>query len=90
MTRLPQQGFAETAGAAYGDALLAAIALGAARLDTVWATAGERFVPDPAVAALYDELYGLYRELSVATTGQAHALAALQRRANGPEADEAR
>jgi xylulokinase len=55
----------------------------------VWATEGERFAPDPAVVELYDELYGLYRQLYPATASQAHALAALQRRMNGREDDEA-
>ncbi len=89
VTQLPQESLAETAGAAYGDALLAAIAAGAAGLDTVWAAAAMRFAPDPTCAALYDELYGLYRQLYPATASQAHALALLQRRANGREHDEA-
>jgi xylulokinase len=83
VTQLPQQGLAETTGAAYGDALFAAIAVGAAGLDTVWAAEGHRFAPDPDVAGLYDELYGLYRQLYPATASQAHALAALQQLANG-------
>jgi xylulokinase len=89
VTQLPQQGLAETAGAAYGDALLAAIATGAAGLDTVWAAAATRFTPDAALAARYDELYGLYRQLYPATASQAHALAAYQRRTNALEASEA-
>ena len=89
MTQLPQVGLAETTGAAYGDALLAAIAVGAAGLDTVWAAEGERLAPGPATAELYDELYGLYRELYPATASQAHALARLQRRANVLLADRA-
>lgn len=89
VTQLPQEGLAETTGAAYGDALLAAIAAGAAGLDTVWAAEGVRFTPDPAVASLYDELYGLYRQLYPATASQAHALAALQRQTNALEQDEA-
>jgi xylulokinase len=88
VTQLPQKGLAETTGAAYGDALLAAIASGAAGLDTVWATEGMSFIPDPAGTAQYDELYELYRELYPATVTQAHALAALQRRAHGPESHE--
>jgi xylulokinase len=87
VTRLPQETLAEHAGAAYGDALLAAIATEAARLDTVWAANGERFTPDPATAALYDELFGVYRELYRATVGQAHTLATLQRRMDARGAD---
>jgi xylulokinase len=89
VTQLPQVRLAGHAGAAYGDALLAAIAAGAAGLDTAWAAVADRVAPDPAAAALYDELYGLYRQLYPATASQAHTLAALQRRANGPEDDEA-
>jgi xylulokinase len=88
VTQLPQKGLAETTGAAYGDALLAAIATGAAGLDTVWATEGMSLIPDPAGTAQYDELYELFRELYPATVTQAHALAALQRRAHGPESHE--
>lgn len=89
VTGLPQARLAGHAGAAYGDALLAAIAAGAAGLDTDWAAAATGFTPDPAAAPLYDELYGLYRELYPATASQAHALAALQRHANASEQDEA-
>jgi len=89
VTQLPQVRLAGHAGAAYGDALLAAIAAGAAGLDTAWAAVADRVAPDPGATALYDELYGLYRQLYPATASQAHALAALQRRANGREDDEA-
>ncbi|HEY5388657.1 MAG TPA: sugar kinase, partial [Thermoleophilia bacterium] len=89
VTQLPQERLAESAGAAYGDALLAAIAAGKAGLDTVWAAAASRCTPDPDSATIYDELYGLYRELYPATAGQAHALAALQRQASVLEPHEA-
>ena len=89
VTQLPQARLAGHAGAAYGDALLAAIAAGAAGLDTVWAAVADRVAPDPASATQYDELYGLYRQLYPATASQAHALAALQRRTNALAADEA-
>ena len=35
--------------------------------------------PDPSLRAVYDELYGQFRELALATAAQAHALAAWQR-----------
>ncbi|MEI6449463.1 MAG: FGGY family carbohydrate kinase [Actinomycetes bacterium] len=89
VTQLPQARLAGHAGAAYGDALLAAVAAGAAGLATSWAAVADRVAPDPAVAALYDELYGLYRQLYPATASQAHALAALQRRAHALEQGEA-
>ena len=62
-----------------GGALLAAVATGAATLDTAWVSAHVRIAPDPAPRALYDELYGVYRDLYPATAGALHTLAALQR-----------
>ena len=88
VTGLPQARLAGHAGAACGDALLAAIAVGAAGLDTDWAAVETGFSPDAAAAPLYDELYRLYRELYPATRNQAHALAALQRQASAPDEDE--
>ena len=89
VTQLPQVRLAGHAGAAYGDALFAAVAAGAAGLDTVWVAATDRVVPDPGTAARYDDLYGLYLELYPATASHAHALAELQRQANALERDGA-
>ena len=66
-------------GAAAGDALMALIALGEAGLETSWARPQGLRPPASETAALYDELYALYRELYPATRDQAHALARLQR-----------
>jgi len=92
VTGLPQSRLAADAGlatgAAAGSALLAAIALGEADLDTSWARPEELRPPAPQTAPLYEELYGLYRELYPATREQAHALARLQRRGDAP-GDEA-
>ncbi len=79
VTGLPQRSLEEGVGASYGDALLAAIALGEADLTTSWARFAEQAAPHPETAPLYDELYGLYRGLYPATAAQAHALARLQR-----------
>ncbi len=58
---LPQQ----TTGASLGDAMLAAIAVGAATLDDVrgWNPDAGRVAPDPALRQLYDRQFGIYRQL---------------------------
>jgi xylulokinase len=88
VTGLPQRrlnaGTGMATGAAAGSALLAAIALGEADLETSWARPEELRPPAPETSPLYDELYGLYRELYPATREQAHALARLQRRGDVP------
>jgi xylulokinase len=80
VTGLPQLVPRETIGAAYGDAMLAAMAVGR-RDATMWNRAAGLIEPDPSTESLYDELYGLYRSLYPATVEQAHALAAIQGRA---------
>ncbi len=72
---------AQTIGASYGDALLAAIGAGLAAPDTDWAQVGSRVQPEPEHRALYDELYDAYCELYPATRSQVHRLAAIQERA---------
>jgi xylulokinase len=69
---------AETVGASYGDALLAAIGAGLAPPATDWTTTRATITPDEAVTAGYDELYALYRELHPATVAIQHALATHQ------------
>ena len=78
VTGRPQEIPAETIGACFGDALLAAIGAGLMPADTSWATVAETVEPNPASRDVYDELYGVYRSLYPATVQQAHALAALQ------------
>ena len=65
--------------AGVGAALLAAMAAGAATLQTRWPQPAVRVEPDPEKRAVYDELYGWFRELAVATRPSAHALAVWQR-----------
>jgi xylulokinase len=79
VTGLPQVIPAETIGAAYGDAMLAAMAVGQ-REAADWNSAAALVEPDPSAAGLYDELYGVYRSLYPATMEQAHSLAAVQQR----------
>jgi xylulokinase len=80
VTGLTQEVPAETVGAAYGDALLAAKGMGLVAPDANWARVAETVTPDVEVLSLYGEFYSLYRSLYPATRDQAHALAAIQRR----------
>jgi xylulokinase len=77
----------ENVGAAYGDALLAAIAIGAAQPDTKWNEAAALVVPNPKHSELYDSLYRVYRQLYTATKEQAHTLADLQSSPAGERTD---
>ncbi|HET9873341.1 MAG TPA: FGGY-family carbohydrate kinase [Propionibacteriaceae bacterium] len=71
---------AQTIGASYGDALMAAIGAGLVAPDTDWARASQVIRPNPAAAEIYDELYRSYNELYPATRGVVHRLAQLQER----------
>lgn len=66
-------------GAAYGDALLAARAVGLAEADTDWSRISSTVEPNAENRKVYDELYGIYRELYPATREQSHRLAEMQR-----------
>lgn len=75
VTGLPQDLPSLTIGASYGDARMAADALG---VDTrAWNPVAERFEPNPEVGPLYDELYGVYRRSYVALRDELHRLDAL-------------
>ena len=65
--------------AAAGAALLAAISVGAATLESQWQQTGVAVGPREELRPLYDDLYARFRELTLATLPQAHALAAWQR-----------
>jgi xylulokinase len=69
---LPEQGV----GASYGDALLAAIAVGLVPPETDWAKIAREIEPRAENRALYDDLYGTWLELYPATKEQVHRLAA--------------
>lgn len=77
---LPQDIPAQTIGASYGDALLAALAADLVERDVNWNPITTSLQPDTATRAVYDALYGVYRELYPATLEQVHQLAALQER----------
>lgn len=78
VTGVSQDVPAETVGAAYGDALLAAEGVGLVSRGTTWAVPQEVVEPRTAYAKLYDEHYRIYRELYPATASLAHSLAAVQ------------
>jgi xylulokinase len=60
---------AKTIGASYGDAFLAAVALGDAKLDDIhrWNPTATEIRPDPASKPLYDRQYAVFRGLYPAT-----------------------
>lgn len=82
VTGVPQDVPERTTGAAYGDAFLAGLATGLvpdlSALTGQWVRIGETLQPDPTTRPIYDELYGIYRDLYENTRDQLHALAHLQ------------
>lgn len=77
----PQDVPAQTIGASYGDAFLAALAVGlvadVSALDKAWVHIAERVEPDPAAQRTYDGYYPLYRDLYRATRKHQHRLSML-------------
>jgi len=63
----PQDIPAQTIGASYGDALLAAAAVGLVAPDTDWTKVVATVEPRPELAELYDQRYTVYRDLYAAT-----------------------
>jgi xylulokinase len=74
VTGLTQQVPAETIGASYGAALLAAIGAGLLGPDTDWARPVRDVTPDARSSASYDALFELYGDLYRCTSGIVHAL----------------
>jgi xylulokinase len=72
---------AQSIGASYGDALLAAIGAGLTAPDTDWTEVAGVVEPSAENRALYDERFELYLELYPATRRVSHRLAQLQREA---------
>ena len=68
----------KTFGASYGDALLAAIGVGDAKVEDIhrWNPVASRYEPDAAQRALYDRQYEVFRGLYPATKHWMAALAA--------------
>jgi xylulokinase len=69
---------AQTVGAAYGGALLAAIGTGAVAPATDWTVRAGAVEPDPGTRGVYDTLYRTFTELYPATRDQVHRLADIQ------------
>ena len=86
VTGLAQEVRHDAGGAGVGAALFAAVAAGAATLQTRWVGERRELTPDPSTRETYDQLYDLYRGLYPATRDAAHALATLQRAAPAPPA----
>jgi xylulokinase len=61
----------KTIGASYGDAFLAALAIGDVRLEDIrqWNPVTTEILPRPEFRALYDRRYGLFRQLYENTKG---------------------
>jgi xylulokinase len=78
VTGLEQVLPAQTIGASFGDALLAAIGTGLVPPQADWSRVTTRLVPDASVRGIYDELYDTYCQLYPATKQQLHRLAAVQ------------
>jgi xylulokinase len=70
---------AQSIGASYGAAFLAGQLVADVSIDD-WNPLQETVTPQGDVAASYDELYGLYRDLYPRTADTVHALAARQER----------
>lgn len=68
----------QAVGASYGDALLAAIGVGAVPPETDWARVGQLIEPNPANAERYDRLFEVYSALYPATKELVHTLSAVQ------------
>jgi xylulokinase len=73
VTGLPQQIPTVTIGASFGAAFLAAGLVAAPSID-VWNPVRAEITPQPALAASYHRLYGLYRELYTSTASVVHQL----------------
>ncbi len=69
---------AQTIGASYGDALMAAIGAGLVPPDTDWTRAGRTVRPDPSTSDTYDRLYRSYCDLYPATRAIVHDLSTMQ------------
>jgi xylulokinase len=66
----------KTIGASYGDAFLAAIAVGDAKVADIetWNPVASTFAPNPALRERYAKLYRIFRDLYPATRGSMAAL----------------
>lgn len=79
VTGRPQDLPEQTIGASYGDALLAARAVGLVEPDADWSNISATVEPNEENTGIYDDLYGIYRDLYPATREASHKLADLQK-----------
>lgn len=79
VTGYPQEIPAETIGASYGDALMAAIGTGSVEASTKWAEISHTVQPNPEHQEVYAELYLAFSALYPATKETMHQLARLQK-----------
>ena len=79
ITGRPQEIRAQSIGASYGAAFLAAQLVASASIDA-WNPVQETVTPRPEVVEQYDDLYRLYHDLYPRTADTVHALAARQER----------
>jgi xylulokinase len=77
ITGRPQLVPEQAIGASYGSALMAAIGVKLVAPETDWAKIEREITPNPAHRELYDELYGVWRELYPATKSAMHGLGAI-------------
>ena len=75
ITGVTQHVPAETIGASYGAALLAAVGAGLVPADAEWARPSRVVIPDDRNRESYDACFALYGELYRQTAGIVHALA---------------
>jgi xylulokinase len=68
---------AETIGASYGDALIAAIGVGVVAPGTDWSEVAGRVLPSASSRGLYDDLFELYGRLYRETQDVVHRLGAI-------------
>jgi xylulokinase len=78
VTGRPQEIPAQTIGASYGDALMAAIGVGLTPPETDWTARAKTVEPRPQTRQVYDDLYQRYAELYPVTRPIVHYLAQLQ------------
>ena len=78
VTGRTQQLPAQTIGASYGDALMAAIGTGQVSASTDWTVTARTVTPTDTTRELYDGLYRIYCDLYPATKATTHYLAQLQ------------
>lgn len=84
ITGRPQLVPEQAIGASYGNALMAAIGTELVAPETDWARIQREITPDPANRELYDDLYGVWRELYPATRELVHGLGVIGGRGTQP------